>query len=333
MMLNRRQFLIQGGTFSAAALCPLLTSTGGTVNQVRWILKDKISPGLPFLSNHIDQFISEIHRQSGGRFLIERRVATLDEAYRNDQQEDLQLGAAFRRENSIPGSMMFSYVPYGLGLAAYQHWLSNEGLKHWQGLYSAYGNFTVFPFGKFSQVKGVWSHREILGTRDLVGAKVLSMGLSGEVFKILRARVDESQDAVRNFSAKFNARDLDIVQWGGGKTETDFGLASSGARFYHFGSKGEETGSSCIEATVRLDSLSRLSDENKKILISALRIADRSVTKHAIELSRFDYKDSVVLSESVQQSFRQARSVIFDRISNAGTIQSQIVASYKRLLA
>jgi TRAP-type mannitol/chloroaromatic compound transport system substrate-binding protein len=100
---------------------------------------------------------------------------------------DLGHTAAFFWQGKMPAANFFTTVPFGLTPDEHVAWVEHGGGQAlWDELYAPFG---VKPFmaGNTGVCMGGWFRREIKSIDDLLGLKLRSLGLGGEVFRRLGA--------------------------------------------------------------------------------------------------------------------------------------------------
>ncbi len=187
--ITRRRVAAAAGLGLAGSLAaPALAQ-----NKLRWRMVTSWPKRLPGPGMSAERVASRIGALSGGR--LEVTVSAAGEIVPAFEVLDAvgsgvaEMGhtAAFYWQGKEPAAVFFTTVPFGLTPNEHVAWIdAGGGQALWDEIYARFG---VKPFmaGNTGVCMGGWFRREIRSRDDVKGLKIRSLGLGGEVYRLLGA--------------------------------------------------------------------------------------------------------------------------------------------------
>jgi TRAP-type mannitol/chloroaromatic compound transport system substrate-binding protein len=140
------------------------------------------------MNDGITEMVAEVNRRMKGRLLIQLQRNT-NGAEAESLLDDVHDGKKIQMFHSIsyywnktmPASIFFAAVPFGMDKDEMEIWLAEDGLRLWRALYHKKG-IVPFALGHTGQQWGGFFNKEVKTLKDFKG---LTMRIGGEAGKIL----------------------------------------------------------------------------------------------------------------------------------------------------
>ena len=155
--------------------------------KYRWRMVTTWPSTLPILSDSARNIARDIESLTSGELSIEvynaGEIVPALESLQAVMQGSAQIshGASYYWAGTIPSSIFFSSIPFGLNSEEMNTWLFYQnGLKLWRKAYGLY-NLIPFPAGNTGHQMGGWFNKIINTIEDIKGLKMRIPGVGGKV--------------------------------------------------------------------------------------------------------------------------------------------------------
>jgi len=266
-MTTRRQFTLRAGASAAGLLAAPAVARAQTM---KWRMVTSWPKRLPGPGMSAERVAERIRALSGGRIDITVYAAgEVVPAFEvlgavGNGVADIGHTASFYWQGKMPAAAFFTTVPFGLTPAEHVAWVeAGGGQALWDELYAPFG---VKPFmgGNTGVCMGGWFRRELKALADLRGLKLRSLGLGGEVYRLLGATPQTTPPA--EILSSLQSGVIDGAEFVGPGTDIALGLYRVAPFYYYPGFNKPNGTGECIVALKVWDALS---DELKAIVAHA----------------------------------------------------------------
>jgi len=266
-MTTRRQFTLGAGASAAGLLAAPAVARAQTM---KWRMVTSWPKRLPGPGMSAERVAERIRALSGGRIDITVYAAgEVVPAFEvlgavGNGVADIGHTASFYWQGKMPAAAFFTTVPFGLTPAEHVAWVeAGGGQALWDELYAPFG---VKPFmgGNTGVCMGGWFRRELKALADLRGLKLRSLGLGGEVYRLLGATPQTTPPA--EILSSLQSGVIDGAEFVGPGTDIALGLYRVAPFYYYPGFNKPNGTGECIVALKVWDALS---DELKAIVAHA----------------------------------------------------------------
>jgi len=266
-MTTRRQFTLGAGASAAGLLAAPAMARAQTM---KWRMVTSWPKRLPGPGMSAERVAERIRALSGGRIDITVYAAgEVVPAFEvlgavGNGVADIGHTASFYWQGKMPAAAFFTTVPFGLTPAEHVAWVeAGGGQALWDELYAPFG---VKPFmgGNTGVCMGGWFRRELKALADLRGLKLRSLGLGGEVYRLLGATPQTTPPA--EILSSLQSGVIDGAEFVGPGTDIALGLYRVALFYYYPGFNKPNGTGECIVALKVWDALS---DELKAIVAHA----------------------------------------------------------------
>jgi TRAP-type mannitol/chloroaromatic compound transport system substrate-binding protein len=140
------------------------------------------------MNEGVSEMVKEIHQATNGRLTVQIHHNTNRSEANNllrqvSEGKNLQMfhSISYYWNQSMPASLYYASVPFGMTKEEMDVWLMQDGLRLWRALYKR-DSIIPFALGHTGQQWGGWFNKEIKTVQDFNG---LTMRIGGEGGKIL----------------------------------------------------------------------------------------------------------------------------------------------------
>lgn len=266
MTTTRRRFALGAGAAATAAGVMAAPNLARGETQ-KWRMVTSWPKRLPGPGMSAERVASRIRELSGGRIDITVHAAGevvpafgVLEAVGNGVA-DIGHTASFYWQGKMPAAAFFTTVPFGLTPNEHVAWVeAGGGQALWDELYRPFG---VKPFmgGNTGVCMGGWFRNELKSLADLRGLKLRSLGLGGEVYRLLGATPQTTPPA--EILTSLQSGVLDAAEFVGPGSDIALGLYRVAPFYYYPGFNKPNGTGECVVALRRWETLS---DELKAIV-------------------------------------------------------------------
>jgi TRAP-type mannitol/chloroaromatic compound transport system substrate-binding protein len=259
------------GTLGLAAALAVTASAGE--KKVKWKLATTWGPTLvPFTTapQRVAQMVKEM---SGGNFTIRIDASNkhkspfgiLDMVKLN--QYEMGHSASYYWKGKDINTMPFTTMPFGMIAPEQYGWFYyGGGMELMQKVYAKHKVYS-FPGGNTGNQMGGWFRKEINSVDDLKGLKMRIPGFAGEIMAKLGLTV--TNIAPGELYTSLERGTIDALEWVGPGMDIKMGFHKV-APYYYTG--WHEPGTE-LQFLVNKKKFDKLSDKNKAILKTAMRVA------------------------------------------------------------
>ena len=259
------------GTLGLAAALAVTASAGE--KKVKWKLATTWGPTLVPFTTAPQRVAEMVKEMSGGNFTIRIDASNkhkspfgiLDMVKLN--QYEMGHSASYYWKGKDINTMPFTTMPFGMIAPEQYGWFYyGGGMELMQKVYAKHKVYS-FPGGNTGNQMGGWFRKEINSVDDLKGLKMRIPGFAGEIMAKLGLTV--TNIAPGELYTSLERGTIDALEWVGPGMDIKMGFHKV-APYYYTG--WHEPGTE-LQFLVNKKKFDKLSDKNKAILKTAMRVA------------------------------------------------------------
>jgi TRAP-type mannitol/chloroaromatic compound transport system substrate-binding protein len=298
--------------------------------------------GFPGFGQGAQAFAELVNQMSAGRLTVQvygagELVEALD-VFNSVSSGAVEMGhsVSFYWQDKIPGSALFTSVPFGMTTQQTNAWLNfGGGLALWRKLYAPYG-VIPFPGGSSDQQMGGWFNRPMEKLADFKQLKIRIPGLGGQV--LARAGAIPVNIPGHKIFTALKTGAIDAAEWVGPYNDLALGLHQAGRYYYYPG--WQEPGTT-LEFLVGQKAFDALPSDLQAIVSSAAAVVNAQMLDEYIVRNAQAYQ---ILTQShgvevrhfpldLLAQLRQLTDELLDEQSEKDALTREIVESYRDFLA